>query len=112
MKSEMIRPLGDLVLIEIPNRKDPAHMTRGGIYVPDTATGRDDHGVVIATGRGAVDAKGRLLEPEVKRGDRVVFNAYAIEHILGQQVVAANPHAKPGDRFLLREKHILGVVEE
>jgi chaperonin GroES len=111
MKKNNLRPLADRVLVEIPKRKDTATISKGGIHVPDTAKGRENHGVVVATGRGVIDPKGRLHEPEVKRGDRVIFNAYAIEHIVGQDIVAANPHAKPGDRFIIRESDIIGVIE-
>jgi len=109
-KTNEIRPLGDRVLVEIPAKRDPTTATPGGILLPDTARGRADRGVVIAVGRGRVSPKGQLVEPAVKRGDRVLFDAYRIEYIVGQQITAATPQAKPGDRFLIREDDIRGVL--
>jgi len=112
MAKEKIRPLGSRVLIAIPTKQDTTTLTPGGVHVPDTAVGRHDRGVVVATGRGHVSPSGRLIEPEVKKGDRVVFDAYQIQYIIGQPTAANTPLAKPGDSFIIDEEHVRCVIDD
>ena len=65
----MIKPLADRVLIE---PKEAETKTASGIFIPDTAKEKPQHGTVIAVGPGKKD------EPmEVKVGDVVLFGKYA-----------------------------------
>ena len=65
----MIKPLADRVLIE---PKEAETKTASGIYIPDTAKEKPQHGKVIAVGPGKKD------EPmEVKVGEEVLYGKYA-----------------------------------
>lgn len=68
-----IRPLWNRVLIE----EDPKPtLSEGGtIILPDTARDAKYHtpATVLAVGRGKLLENGKLIEPELKRGDRIVL---------------------------------------
>ncbi len=65
----MIRPLADRVLVE---PQEAQTKTVSGIYIPDSAQEKPQHGTVIAVGSGKKD------EPmEVKEGDVVLYGKYA-----------------------------------
>ena len=65
----MIRPLADRVVLE---PKEAETKTAAGLYIPDTAKEKPQHGKVVACGPGKKD------EPmEVKVGDEVLYGKYA-----------------------------------
>jgi chaperonin GroES len=68
-----IKPLGDRVVV-LPTPRDET--TRGGIFLPDTAKEKPQEGKVIAVGPGRRTEEGKLVEPEVKEGDSVVYAKY------------------------------------
>lgn len=68
-----IRPLGDRVVVEREKEDDT---TPGGIIIPENAKEPLTRGRVVATGPGAL-VDGKRREPELKRGDRVIFGKYA-----------------------------------
>lgn len=93
----MFKPLNDLVLIQ-PIRE--GNQTTGGLWKPDMAEGKPVEGMVIAVGTGRREF-GRLIEMDVKAGDRVSFGKYA-----GSEIQIE------GDTFLImREEEILGVID-
>jgi chaperonin GroES len=69
-----LRPLGDKVIVK---RLEAEEKTKGGIILPDTAKEKPKEGKIMATGRGRVVEGGKLIEPQVKVGDRVIFSSYA-----------------------------------
>jgi len=94
-----ILPMNDYVLV----RRDAAKAeTPGGLIIPANAQEKMHFGTVVAVGRGKVEA-GKLQEPQVKKGDAIVFGKYA-----GQEFEL------DGEKGLLflRESEILGVLEE
>jgi chaperonin GroES len=68
----MLKPLGDKVIVK---PKPEEEKTAGGIYVPDTAKKKSTEGEVIAVGRGKT-VDGKLIAPEVKKGDVVIYSKY------------------------------------
>lgn len=91
-------PLNDKVIIERDKRDV---QTPGGIIIPETAEQRVTRGTVIAVGRGRITEQGKLLEPQVKAGDKVIFEFYA-----GQTVEL------DGKEYLVvKEGNIAGVVD-
>ena len=93
-----IRPLHDRVIIK---RLAAETTTSFGIVIPDSAGEKPDQGEVIAVGPGKRDEAGRIITPDVKVGDRVLFGKYA-----GQTVKV------DGEEYLvMREEDIMGVVE-
>jgi chaperonin GroES len=94
-----IRPLHDNVVVEPTFAKKA--VTKGGILLPDTAQEKPLEGKVVAVGSGQRGKNGKLVEPSVKAGDRVVYAKWS-----GSEVKIAEK-----DYIILKESDILGVVE-
>ena len=69
-----LKPMGDRVVVRASEQEG---MTKGGIFLPDTAQERPQKGEVVATGPGRVLDNGKLVEMEVKAGDTVIYSKYA-----------------------------------
>ena len=94
-----IRPLQDRVIVQ---RIEEEQTTKGGIIIPDTAKEKPQQGKVIAVGKGKLMDDGSRIEPDVKKGDLVLFGKYA-----GTEIKL------DGDEVLImREDDILGVMEK
>jgi chaperonin GroES len=93
-----IRPLGDRILVK---RIQEEEKTKGGIIIPDTAKEKPQEGRVVAVGKGKVTEDGKLLAPDVKAGDRILFGKYA-----GSEIKLEGE-----EHLILREDDILGVLE-
>lgn len=95
-----IRPLGDRVVVKPADREE---MTRGGIYLPDTATKeRPQEGAILAVGEGRRDDNGKLVPMSVKVGDKVLFAKYSGTEFKVDEV----------DYLILAEKDILGIIQD
>ena len=91
------RPLHDRVAL----RRVPfEEKTRGGIIIPDTAKEKPQEGEVVAVGPGTRDEKGKLLPPDVRVGDRVLFGKWS-----GTEVVIDGE-----DLLIMKETDIMGVI--
>ncbi len=94
-----IRPLQDRVIVK---RIEEEATTKGGIIIPDTAKEKPMEGLVIAVGKGKTTEDGKLIKPDVKAGDRILFGKYS-----GTEVKI------DGDELLImREDDILGILEK
>jgi len=93
-----IRPLGDRILVK---RIKEEEKTKGGIIIPDTAKEKPQEGKVVAVGKGKVTEEGKLLVPDVKAGDKILFGKYS-----GSEVKLDGE-----EHLILREDDILGVLE-
>ena len=80
----MLKPLGNRVIIE---RKEQEQTTKSGIVLTDSAKEKSNEGIVVAVGTGRVLDNGEKVAPEVKEGDRVVFQEYA-----GSEVKRGDKH--------------------
>ncbi len=69
-----LKPMGDRVVVRASEQEG---MTKGGIFLPDTAQERPQKGEVVATGPGRVLHNGKRVEMEVKAGDTVIYSKYA-----------------------------------
>jgi len=49
--------------------------------IPDTAKEKPPEGKVVAVGPGKTGNDGKRIQPEVKKGDRVLFSKYAVTEI-------------------------------
>ena len=103
-KKVHITPLGDRVLIkpktveEVNNRKGIGHF---GIIIPDSMTKeKSAYGTVLAVGAGRY-VDGKLIPPNVKVGDEVVFSKYSYDEVT---------HGEE-ELYLLREDNILAVIK-
>jgi chaperonin GroES len=77
-------------------------MTKGGIYIPDTAKEKPIEGRVVAVGSGKVGDKGERLPMTVKVGDRVLFGKYA-----GTEIKVEGE-----EHLMMREDDILAIIED
>jgi chaperonin GroES len=95
-----IRPLADRVVVKPVEREE---QTKGGIYLPDTASKeRPMEGTILAVGEGRLDDNGRRVPMSVKAGDKVLFAKYGGTEYKVDDV----------EYLILSEKDILGVVQE
>ena len=92
------RPLHDRVLVR---RIEAEEKTAGGIIIPDTAKEKPQEGEVVATGPGARDDSGKLVELSVKPGDRILFGKWS-----GTEVKIDGE-----ELLIMKESDILGVIE-
>jgi chaperonin GroES len=93
------KPLGDRILIR---RIKEEEKTKGGIIIPDSAKEKPQEGKVVAVGKGKVTEDGKLVAPEVKVGDKVLFGKYS-----GSEFKLDGE-----EHLILREDDILGIITE
>jgi len=93
-----LRPIGDHVVVKPLEAEDK---TPGGIVLPDTAKQKQTKGEVIAVGKGRTLSNGRVVEPQVKKGDVVIYGQYA-----GSEVKMGGVEYK-----VVTENDILAIVE-
>ena len=92
-----VKPLGDRVLVK---RIAKEEKTKGGIIIPDAAKEKPQEGKVVAVGQGKHE-DGKLIAPEVKAGDKILFGKYS-----GSEIKLEGE-----EHLILRENDILGVIE-
>ena len=93
-----VRPLHDRILVR---RIEEKEQIKGGIIIPDTAKEKPQEGRVVAVGKGKMTEDGKLLPPDVKAGDRILFGKYS-----GSEIKLEGE-----EHLILREDDILGVLE-
>lgn len=93
-----IRPLHDRVIVK---RLESERTTASGIVIPDAAAEKPDQGEVLAVGAGKRDDSGKLIEMDVKVGQKVLFGKYAGQTIKvdGQELL------------VMREEDIMAIIE-
>lgn len=72
--AKKLSPLGDRVVVKPLEQEE---VSKGGLYLPDTARERPQEGEVIAVGPGRLNDEGKRQPMEVSTGDRVLFAKYA-----------------------------------
>ncbi|MHB1217403.1 MAG: co-chaperone GroES [Alphaproteobacteria bacterium] len=92
------RPLHDRVVVKALEGEDK---TKGGIIIPDTAKEKPMEGKVIAVGPGARGEDGKLVKPDVKKGDRVLYGKWS-----GTEVKVDGE-----DLLIMKESDIMGIIE-
>ena len=92
------RPLHDRVLVR---RVEGEAKTAGGIIIPDTAKEKPQEGEIVAVGPGARDESGKLVPPDVKQGDRVLFGKWSGTEVKidGEELI------------IMKESDIMGILE-
>lgn len=91
------RPLHDRVVVE---PLDAEETTVGGIIIPDTAKEKPMQGKVVAVGPGARGDDGKVVTPDVKSGDTVLYGKWS-----GTEVKIDDK-----DVLIMRENDIMGVL--
>lgn len=69
-----LKPLGDKVIIEVLGASD---RTKGGIVLPDSAQEKPQEAKVLSVGSGKILGSGKVVTPEVKAGDTILFGKYS-----------------------------------
>lgn len=93
-----IRPLYDRLLVK---RVESPTQSKGGLFLPESASEKPSEGEILAVGQGRLGDDGEIHPLAVKVGDRVLFSRYAGNEIKVEGV----------ERLVLREDEVLGVVE-
>ncbi len=91
------RPLHDRVVVR---RVEADTKTAGGIIIPDSAQEKPAEGEIVSVGSGARDESGKLVELDVKAGDRVLFGKWS-----GTEVKINGE-----DLLIMKESDIMGVI--
>ena len=97
MAKTKFRPLHDRVVVK---RIDAEEKSKGGIIIPDTAKEKPSQGQVVAVGPGGRDESGKVITPDVKAGDKVLFGKWS-----GTEVKLDGE-----DLLIMKESDIMGVV--
>ncbi len=92
-----IRPLDDRVVLKIIEAEESS---AGGILLPDSAKEKPQQGKITAVGAGARTKDGKRVQPDVKKGDLVLFGKYAGSDVTVDDV----------DYKILRENEILAKL--
>jgi chaperonin GroES len=91
-----VKPLADRVVVK---PLEEAEQMRGGLYIPDTAKEKPQHGEVVAVGPGRQE-DGKRIDMELKVGDKVLYGKYS-----GTEVTLDDQQY-----LILRESDVLAVV--
>jgi chaperonin GroES len=92
-----LKPLADRIVV----KPSPAEeKTKGGIYIPDTGKEKPQHGEVVAVGPGKTADSGKLIAPEVKVGQKVLYGKYS-----GTEV-----NVEGVDYLIMREADIFAIL--
>ena len=94
-----LKPLGDRIVVKVLEREEK---TKGGLFLPDTATEKPTEGEVLAVGTGKILDNGQKQPVEVKVGDRIIFSKYA-----GTEVKVDGE-----DLVIFSERDVLAIVEK
>jgi chaperonin GroES len=93
-----IRPLYDRIVVK---RLEEKETMQGGIIIPDSAKEKPQEGEVVAVGQGKRLENGKVVAPDVKAGDKILFGKYSGSEIKldGEEYV------------IMREDEVLGILE-
>jgi len=97
MAKTKFRPLHDRVVVK---RIAAEEKSKGSLIIPDTAKEKPSQGEVIAVGPGGRDESGKIVKPDVKAGDRVLFGKWS-----GTEVKLEGE-----DLLIMKESDIMGVI--
>lgn len=93
------RPLHDRIVVR---RVDEDERSPGGIIIPDTAQEKPNTGEVVAVGPGARDEKGKVVPPDVKPKDKILFGKWS-----------GNETRIDGeDLLIMNESDVMAVIED
>lgn len=100
----ILEPIGDNILVELPEEESKENKTQSGILLPKKteSEARKDIAKVVAVGTGRILNDGSSLKPVVKPGDMVLYNKYA------GTMVSIEGH----NYLLLKECDLLAILHE
>lgn len=92
-----IKPLGDRIVVKPMEAEEK---TKGGIILPDTAKEKPVEGTIVAAGPGRKSDDGKIVEMEVKVGEKILYGKYS-----GTEITI------DGEEYLImRESDIFAIV--
>jgi chaperonin GroES len=92
-----IKPLGDRIVVKPMEAEEK---TKGGIILPDTAKEKPVEGTIVAAGPGRKSDDGKIVEMEVKVGEKILYGKYS-----GTEITIG------GEEYLImRESDIFAIV--
>ena len=92
-----LTPLHDRLIVRPAAAEE---VTKGGIYLPDTAKEKPQQGEVLAVGVGKHDDAGKLIPMVVGVGDTVLYGKYS-----GTEI-----NADGEDVLIMRESDVFAIV--
>ena len=94
----MIKPLGDRVLIKMVEAEET---TKSGLILTSASQEKPQIAEVIVVGPGGIDENGKVIEMQVKKGDKVIISKYSGTEIKyeGQEYI------------IVKQSDVLAVVE-
>jgi len=92
-----IRPLQDRVIVK---RIESEQKTKGGIIIPDTVQEKPQEGEIVAVGPGGRDESGKVIQLDVKKGDRVLFGKWS----------GTDVKVEGEDLLIMKESDIMGIL--
>ena len=94
-----LKPLQDRLIVRA---NAPEEVTKGGIFLPDTAKEKPQQGEVLAVGPGKVDDSGKLVPMGVKVGETILYGKYS-----GTEISVDSE-----DVLIMRETDVFAIVEK
>jgi chaperonin GroES len=91
-----LQPLADRLVVK-PIAKE--EVTKGGIFLPDTAKEKPQEGEIVAVGPGRMTDEGKRIPIDLKVGDKVIYSKYGGSEIKIDDV----------EMIILRESDILAI---
>ena len=92
-----IQPLADRIVVKVLEAEE---VTKGGIVLPQTAQEKPQQAEVMEVGKGKV-SDGKVIAPEVKKGDKVLFGKYS-----GTEITIDGK-----EYLILKEEDILAIMK-
>lgn len=92
-----LTPLHDRLIVRAAATEE---VTKGGLFLPDTAKEKPQQGEVLAVGAGKHDETGKLIPMAVKVGDTVLYGKYS-----GTEIAVDGE-----DLLIMRESDVFAIV--
>lgn len=92
-----LKPLADRVVVKPAEAEE---VTKGGIFLPDTAKEKPMQGEIVAIGPGRISDDGKTIAPQVAAGDTVLYGKYS-----GTEVTVDGT-----EYLIMRESDIFAVI--
>ena len=93
-----IKPLSDHIFVEAVSEEK---ITKGGIFIPESAEEKPIMGKIIAVGPGKVNDEGKLIPLNVKVGDKILFTKYTPNEIKIDEK----------EYLVIREDDVLAIID-
>lgn len=99
-EAEIFVPIRDQVMVR--RLAEDTMTQRGTLHIPEEGKEKPGIGMVLAVGRGVMDAAGRIVPCEVEPGDMVLFGKYSgTEYLVNGETV-----------LVMKEGQIVGVFRK